>query len=342
MPDYTEHAMPLAVPASPDSLVESITVPGLAGAGLRLDKFLATHLVDISRTRIQKWIALGAVRIDDQPVSGKQKLIGFESIEVDLLPLEADLSFEPDPVDLTIHAENEDFLVINKQAGLVVHPGHGHWRNTLMNGLLFHFPDIAVLPRAGIVHRLDKDTTGLMVVAKTEAMRSYFMELLARHDVQRTYWALVWGVAPKAGTVNQPLARDPHNKLRMAVAPEGSASKIAKPAVTRFKTLALGKIKNRDVSLVELELETGRTHQIRVHMQWLGFPLVGDPVYGNTLKGAKPGDSGDFNRQALHAKKLSFKNAIKAKAKGGDLSTFEAPLPKDFLALLALSGVTFD
>jgi 23S rRNA pseudouridine1911/1915/1917 synthase len=342
MPDYTEHAMPPVVPASADSGVESITVPGLSGAGLRLDKFLASRLTDVSRTRIQKWIALGAVRIDDQPVTGKQKLIGFESIEVDLLPLEADVSFEPDPVDLTIHAENDDFVVINKQAGLVVHPGHGHWRNTLMNGLLFHFPDIAVLPRAGIVHRLDKDTTGLMVVAKTEAMRSYFMGLLARHDVQRTYWALVWGVAPKLGIVNQPMARDPHNKLRMAVVPDGNVSKASKAAVTHFKTLALGKLKSRDVSLVELQLETGRTHQIRVHMQWLGFPLVGDPVYGNTLKGAKPGDCGDFNRQALHAKKLSFKNAANAKANGGEVCTFEASLPSDFSALLALSGVAFE
>jgi 23S rRNA pseudouridine1911/1915/1917 synthase len=323
MSDYTE-------PAAFRS--ETLVVPTALGQGSRVDKFLASHLSAVSRTRIQKWIALGAVRINDAPVAAKYKLTGFETLEVDVLPQEADASFEPDPIDIPLHAEFDDFFVVNKPAGLVVHPGPGNWRDTLMNGLLFHYPSMATLPRAGIVHRLDKETSGLMLVARTEALRVYFMDLLARHEVKRTYWALVWGLAPKSGVVDQPIFRDPVNRLKMAVLPHGRAAR------THFKLLASGQIGTRGVTLLELSLETGRTHQIRVHMQWLGFPLVGDPVYGLTLKGAKLGESPGFARQALHAKQLAFQ-AQNAASKDKKMFEFECDLPPDFTALLAKSGI---
>jgi 23S rRNA pseudouridine1911/1915/1917 synthase len=311
---------------------ETLVVPTASGQGSRVDKFLAGHLSSVSRTRIQKWIELGAVRIDDAPVAAKYKLTGFESLEVDLLPQEADAAFEPDPVEIPLHAELDDFFVVNKPSGLVVHPGPGNWRNTLMNGLLYHYPAMATLPRAGIVHRLDKDTSGLMLIARTEALRVHFTNLLARHEVKRTYWALVWGLAPKSGVVDQPIFRDPVNRLKMAVVPNGRTAK------THFKMLANGQLGARSVSLVELSLETGRTHQIRVHMQWLGFPLVGDPVYGLTLKGAKLGESPGFARQALHAKRLAFE-ALNSTSANKKLFEFECDLPSDFSALLVRSGV---
>jgi 23S rRNA pseudouridine1911/1915/1917 synthase len=327
-PDYTEGMETSALES------RTIILTAVSGAGLRLDKFLAQQLTEVSRTRIQKWIALGAVRVNELPVSAKLKLSGVETIEVEVLPLEADRSFEPDDMALELVANTADFIVIDKASNQVVHPGHGHWRNTVMNGLLFHFPDSAMLPRAGIVHRLDKDTSGLMVVARNDAMRAYLVDLLSRHEVQRTYWALVWGAVVRAGKIDQPLGRDPHNRLKMAVVQGG------KESVSHFKLLADGKLMGKPVSLVEVQLETGRTHQIRVHFQSIGHPLVGDATYTTgapaqtALKVAK-----SFNRQALHAKKLGFLNSKKAVIDPGKRQFFESALPSDFSDLLVQADI---
>jgi 23S rRNA pseudouridine1911/1915/1917 synthase len=330
-PDYTDGTEPSA----PE--VSSLDISALAGAGLRLDKFLALQLADVSRTRIQKWIALGAVRVNGLVVHSKYKLNGLESVEVDVLPVEADTSFEPDDVALAFVAQNADFVVINKAPNQVVHPGHGHWRNTLMNGLLFHFPDSAFLPRAGIVHRLDKDTSGLMVVARNDAMRAYLMDLLSRHEVERTYWALAWGAIVPTGKIDQPLGRDPHNRLKMAIVQSG------KKSVSHFKLLADGNLMGKPVSLIEVKLETGRTHQIRVHFQSIGHPLVGDVTYvaGAPMQAALQ-VAKTFNRQALHAKKLGFVNSRNAVFDTGKPVRYESELPEDFSNLLVLAGIRIE
>jgi 23S rRNA pseudouridine1911/1915/1917 synthase len=327
-PDYTD-GVEVSTPEG-----ATLAIAATAGVGLRIDKFLSLALEGVSRTRVQKWIALGAVRVDDAPVAGKLKLKGFENVEVDVLPIDADTAFEPDDVELAVVATTPDYLVINKSADLVVHPGPGNWRMTIMNGLLFHFPDSATLPRAGIVHRLDKDTTGLMVVARTEPTRAHLVDLLARHDVERTYWALVWGIVNRRGKIDQPIGRDPHNRLKMAIVAS------AKAAVSHYELIADGSLGNRPVSLVEVKLETGRTHQIRVHFQSIGHPLVGDVTYtGGAPTQAAAIVSKGFARQALHAKRLKFKNAPKAILNAAKEQLFESPLPSDFSALLVSAGI---
>jgi 23S rRNA pseudouridine1911/1915/1917 synthase len=328
-PDYTDAPEVQALQPLESAL---LTFNATSGAGLRVDKFLATQLKEVSRTRIQKWIALGAVRIDDQPVASKLKLCGVETIEVTILPVEADSSFEPDDIELNIVSQTAEFLVLNKATNQVVHPGPGNWRDTIMNGLLFHFPDSALLPRAGIVHRLDKDTSGLMVVAKTEKTRANLVDLLSRHEVQRTYWALVWGLAAKHGKVDKPIGRDPANRLKMAVV-QG-----AKESISHFTLLADGVLFGKPVSLVEVRLETGRTHQIRVHFQSIGHPLVGDKAYiaGVPIQAAAQVLK-SFDRQALHAKRLAF--GLSTKPPKIEMHEFESQLPDDFSALLQQAGI---
>jgi 23S rRNA pseudouridine1911/1915/1917 synthase len=328
-PDYTDAPDVQALQPLESAL---LTFNATSGAGLRVDKFLATQLKEVSRTRIQKWIALGAVRIDDQPVASKLKLCGVETIEVTILPVEADSSFEPDDIELNIVSQTAEFLVLNKATNQVVHPGPGNWRDTIMNGLLFHFPDSALLPRAGIVHRLDKDTSGLMVIAKTEKTRANLVDLLSRHEVQRTYWALVWGLAAKHGKVDKPIGRDPANRLKMAVV-QG-----AKESISHFTLLADGVLFGKPVSLVEVRLETGRTHQIRVHFQAIGHPLVGDKAYvaGVPIQAAAQVLK-SFDRQALHAKRLAF--GLSTKPPTIEMHEFESQLPDDFSALLQQAGI---
>jgi 23S rRNA pseudouridine1911/1915/1917 synthase len=331
-PDYTDAPEAQALQPSESAL---LTFNATSGAGVRVDKFLATQLEDVSRTRIQKWIALGAVRINDAAVSSKLKLCGVETIEVTILPVEADSAFEPDNVKLDVVSQTPEFLVLNKATNQVVHPGPGNWRDTIMNGLLFHFPDSALLPRAGIVHRLDKDTSGLMVIAKTEKTRAHLVDLLSRHEVQRTYWALVWGLAAKHGKVDKPIGRDPANRLKMAVV-QG-----AKESISHFTLLADGVLFGKPVSLLEVRLETGRTHQIRVHFQAIGHPLVGDKTY---VAGVPTQASAQvlktFDRQALHAKKLAF--SLKTKPSKAEMYQFESQLPDDFSSLLQLAGIDDD
>ncbi|MEI7446838.1 MAG: RluA family pseudouridine synthase, partial [Burkholderiales bacterium] len=240
------------------------------GAGQRLDRFVAAAIDGVSRTRIQRWIALGSVTVDGVAALPGRRLRGLETVEVVPLPTEAERAFEPDEMPLVIVHEDADLMVVDKPAGLVVHPAPGHWRGTLMNGLLHARPDSAGLPRAGIVHRLDKDTSGLIMVARSERGFERLTAALAARDIGRRYVAVVEGVPPEQLTVDAPIGRDPRDRLRMAVV----ESARGKPAVTHVARLQAGE----GVSTVECRLETGRTHQIRVHLAHRGHRLVGDTL----------------------------------------------------------------
>lgn len=301
----------------------SVTVIEAAGAaGERLDRFLAETLKDVSRTRIQRWIALGAVWCDSRVVSAKLRLQGHERLFVRPLPHEADQSFVADPVSIDVVEQTEHFLVINKPPGLVVHPAPGHWRNTLLNGLLHHWPKQCELPRAGIVHRLDKDTCGLMVVARTESARQSFTEQLRDRSMSRRYLALVHGRMSGNLEIDAPIGRHPTQRVRMAVV--GTAA--GKSAQTAVRPLTEGRVGNAVVTWVECRLRTGRTHQIRVHLAHIGHALVGDVLYG--------GPPGLFGRQALHAHRLGFIDPGHARPRH-----WRVDPPADLKALLLQAGV---
>lgn len=298
-----------------------------ADGGERLDKVIARLLPAFSRSRIQQWMEAGRVLADGKPVSGKRAAAGCEEIVVMPQPSEEETAYRPEPMDLAVVYEDADMMVINKPAGLVVHPAAGNWSGTLLNGLLHYFPPIASVPRAGIVHRLDKDTSGLMAVAKTLAAQTSLVRQLQSRTAHRQYLALVWGRAPAQGTVAAAIARHPRDRLKMAV----SESAHAKPAVTHYQRMALGRLGDREVSLLSCRLETGRTHQIRVHMQAEGFPLVGDPLYGPARLTAV------FGRQALHAEKLGLDHPA-----SGLPCEWQVPLPDDFAGLLKAAGIGDD
>lgn len=303
-----------------------IVLTAVDAHGTRLDRFLAVALRDriegISRSRIQQWIALGAVECDDRALSASTKLQGFETIRVIPMPREADHAFEPDPVPIRVLDEDARLLVIDKPAGLVMHPAAGNWRGTLLNGLLFHRPELAKLPRAGIVHRLDRDTSGLLVVARTEAAFASLTAQLADRSMSRRYLAFVKGGAPENATVDQPIGRDPRTRVRMAVVnpPAG------RPARTHVTRLARFELDGKPASLVECRLETGRTHQIRVHMRHLGHPLLGDAVYGGPMEA--------IGRQALHAWRLGLRDP----ATGKPRHWVSMPSP-DLLELASRAGI---
>lgn len=292
--------------------------------GGRLDKVLSSLVPEYSRSRMQQWIEGGHVTVDGQVVPGKATVFGDETVII--LPQAApeDQAFKPEQMVLSIVHEDAAILVIDKPAGLVVHPGAGNWSGTLLNGLLHYFPLIAVVPRAGIVHRLDKDTSGLMVVAKTLQAHTDLVRQLQARTVKREYLALVWGAPHVTGKVDAALGRHPRDRLKMAVL----ENETAKPAVTHFQRIGSGTLGRRPVSLMRCQLETGRTHQIRVHMQSIGFPLVGDAVYG------KPHLASAFPRQALHAYQLGLVHPQSGKA-----CNWSAQLPQDFTDLLAQAGI---
>ncbi len=289
-----------------------LTVPA-AMAGLRLDQALAKLLPEESRSRLAKLIEEGKVRVDGKQIAAKIKLKSGERVEVVLAPrLEAGVH-HPEAIALAIVHEDEDILVVDKPAGLVVHPGSGNREGTLLNALLHHAPAAATLARAGIVHRLDKDTSGLLVVARNEAAQFSLVRQLQARTMKRTYLALVRGKVRAAGTVDAPIGRHPVHRTRMAVVAGG------KPAVTHYR------VRTRLVAhtLLECDLETGRTHQIRVHLASIGHPIEGDPVYA-------PRGEKRLGRQALHAWKLAFRHPRTDKP-----VRFESPLPADFRDLLA-------
>jgi 23S rRNA pseudouridine1911/1915/1917 synthase len=299
-----------------------LTVPPDA-AGRRLDQVLAQLLAQHSRSRLQDWIAAGQVSVDGAVVaSPRHKVRGGEALRV--------VESVPEPVGeaaaqdipLAIVHEDDALIVIDKPAGLVVHPGSGNRDGTLLNALLHHAPALAALPRAGIVHRLDKDTSGLMVVARTPIAQTDLVRQLAARTVRREYAALVHGDLARATTIDAPIGRHPTQRTSMAVVESG------KPARTHVDVLErLG-----DVTLVRCRLETGRTHQIRVHLTALGHPLVGDPTYrGRGSRNEKlPDVVRAFPRQALHAMRLGLVHPRTHEA-----MTWESPLPRDFVEILA-------
>lgn len=292
---------------------------------MRLDAVLAKLLPDYSRSRLSAWIKDGAVTVNGEPAQPKDKMIGGEYIAVTVRPSGETLAFTPEPMDLDVVYEDGSVIVLNKPAGLVVHPAAGNWTGTLLNGLLAHCPGLAQIPRAGIVHRLDKDTSGLMVAAKTLPAQNHLVRQLQARTVKRIYRAVADGIVPFDGKIDTLIGRDPHNRLKMAVVKFGG-----KPAVTHVKVLE----RYLTHSYIECSLETGRTHQIRVHMREAGHPLAGDPVYGNprhtcsdNVKEAVKG----LARQALHAYRLSFEHPAT-----GETVSFEAPVPADMYRLLSV------
>lgn len=295
-------------------------------AGRRLDQVLAELFADFSRSRLQQWVKEGQVSVDGRQMRPRDKLFGGERIEltVQLVP---ETTFEAEPIPLDIVYEDASLLVINKPAGLVVHPAAGNWKGTLLNALLHHVPALAQVPRAGIVHRLDKDTTGLLVVAKTLEAQTALVEQLQARSFTREYDAVVNGVLTGGGTVDAPIGRHPVDRKRMAVVRNG------KPAVTHYRVAE----RFRAHTHIKVQLETGRTHQIRVHMAHQRFPLVGDPVYGGRLR--LPPASGEaliamlrgFSRQALHASRLGLVHP-----QSGEYLEWQAPLPADMQSLLAV------
>jgi 23S rRNA pseudouridine1911/1915/1917 synthase len=281
-------------------------------AGERLDRALASLMPEESRSRLARLIDEGHVQVEGRQAAASLKVRSGEAVEVALAPRPTDTSFLPEAIGLAVVHEDEDLLVIDKPAGLVVHPGSGNWSGTMLNALLHHAPESGQLPRAGIVHRLDKDTSGLLVVAKTELAQAALVRQLQARTVKRTYLALVRGKLAQGGTVDAPIGRHPVQRTRMAVVAGG------KPAITHYR------VRRRFAAhtLLECDLETGRTHQIRVHLASIGHPLEGDPVYAGKARGA-------FRRQALHAWKLAFVHP-----KTGKTVSFESPMPSDLAALL--------
>ena len=294
-----------------------------AGHGERLDRWLTGLAPEFSRNHLQALIERGCVWVDGRPLhKAAHKLRAGQRIEVELQPTEESKAFRAEPMALDFAYEDEHLLVVNKPAGLVVHPAAGNWSGTLMNGLLAHHPAAAGLPRAGIVHRLDKDTSGLMVVGKTlEAVTALTRQIAAR-DVHREYLALAWGRVESPFTVEQALRRDPVSRVKMAVAP----ANLGKPARTDVYPLGVGEVQGRAVSAVHCVLHTGRTHQIRVHLTHQGHPLLADALYGGAA-------ALGLTRQALHAARLGFVHPV-----GGELLTLRAPLPADMAAAWAQIG----
>ncbi|HHT01031.1 MAG TPA: 23S rRNA pseudouridine(1911/1915/1917) synthase RluD [Thiomicrospira sp.] len=294
--------------------------------GDRLDVAIAPIFSDYSRNRIQQWIKDGKVKVDGEVwKKPRQAVLGGEQVEL-IAEIENATEIAAQEIPIDILYEDDDIMVINKPPGLVVHPGAGNPDGTLMNALLFYNPALREVPRAGIVHRLDKDTSGLMVVAKTVPAQTSLVEQLQRHAVERIYDAVVVGKMAKGGTVDKAIGRSPHDRKKMAVRQMGG-----KHAVSHYRVLE----HFREHTRIRVKLETGRTHQIRVHMAYLGFPLIGDPTYGNRFRIPKQMQEEfvqflrGFHRQALHAGALSLTHPAT-----GKVMKWKAPMPDDLFELI--------
>lgn len=296
----------------------------MEAAGARFDQALADLFPEYSRSRLQRWIKEGKATLDGEMKKPKDTVLGGEQVVL-IAEATQDSTVKAEPVALNVVHEDDSVIVINKPAGLVVHPAAGNWNGTLQNGLLYTYPDLAAIPRAGIVHRLDKETSGLMVVAKTlEAHRS-LVEQLQERSVKREYLALVQGEVIAGGTIEGDIGRHPVDRKRMAVVRTG------KPAVTHFRV----EQRFQHYTLLRVSLETGRTHQIRVHMAYKKSPLVGDPVYGGRLMIRKDTSAEleqqlrSFKRQALHATQLGFIHP-----QSGEDVQWSASMPDDMHQLI--------
>ena len=287
-------------------------------AGMRFDQALARMFPEHSRSRLAAWVKHGQVTLDHAAVDAKHKVWGGECVSLAPPPEARDTVAQAESIALDIVHEDAALLVLNKPAGLVVHPGSGNWQGTLLNGLLHHHPPLAAIPRAGIVHRLDKDTSGLLVVAKTLEAQTDLVRQLQARTVMRLYLALVHGVVARNGSVDAPIGRHQTQRTRMAVTEHGRAAR------THYHVLE----RHALATLLECSLDTGRTHQIRVHMQSIGHPLVGDPVY-RAARGIAAGPLASFKRQALHAYRLGLEHPG-----NGAPMQWDAPLPADMQELL--------
>lgn len=294
-------------------------------AGLRLDQALARLLPDYSRAQIQEWIKNNNILLENVVAKKRAIVIGGETVTVNA-ELKAQPAWEAQSIDLAIVYEDDALLVINKPVGMVVHPGAGNSRNTLLNALLHHVPALQNLPRAGIIHRLDKETSGLLVIAKTQAALTNLSTQLKARTVSRIYQTVVSGLFVSGGTIKAPIGRHPIQRKRMAVMAD-----TGKPAITHYRIVERYRAHTR----LKVQLETGRTHQIRVHMAHIHHPILGDPTYGGRLqlpKGASPEliqQLRTFKRQALHACELGLIHPTTNKA-----MTWRAPLPDDMLKLI--------
>nr|WP_296752175.1 23S rRNA pseudouridine(1911/1915/1917) synthase RluD [Thioalkalivibrio sp.] len=293
-------------------------------AGMRLDAALARVLTAYSRSQLKQWLQEGALTVDGGQPLPRAVVRGGEQVRLHVPDTPASAA-QPEPIELNVVYADPAIIVIDKPAGLVVHPAAGHREGTLVNALLHYAPELAALPRAGIVHRLDKETTGLLVVARTAAAQTALVRQLQERSVHREYRALVQGVLISGGTVDAAIGRHPVDRKRMAVVSGG------KPAVTHYRVLQ----RLRAHSLLQVRLDTGRTHQIRVHMAQIGHPVVGDPVYGGRprpVRDMQPEAAqvlSAFRRQALHAAVLGLAHPVTEEE-----CRFEAPLPADFQSLL--------
>ncbi|OYY93862.1 MAG: 23S rRNA pseudouridine(1911/1915/1917) synthase [Hydrogenophilales bacterium 28-61-23] len=304
------------------TLPHLLTIPP-EHAGKRLDQSLAELLPSYSRSRLQSWIESGHILLAGAVASQKQKVWGGEQVQVTPEAAPEETAYQAEDIGLNIVYEDDAILVIDKPAGLVTHPGAGNWQGTLLNALLHYLPAAAAIPRAGIVHRLDKDTSGLMVVAKTLEAQTQLVRDLQARTVKRIYWAVALGVFARAeGSVDAAIGRHPTQRVKMAVHDKDSS--VSKPALTYWKVLK----QYPRAAWVECRLATGRTHQIRVHLTHLGHPLLGDPVYRG--KNQNPPGLPPFQRQALHAVRLGLKHPVT-----GEEMEWEAPPPQDFADLIA-------
>lgn len=293
-------------------------------AGMRLDQVLAELFTDYSRSKLQTWVKAGRVQVNGLALKPKDKLIGGETIALDA-EAEIVVIAEPEPIPLEIIFEDESLLIVNKPAGLVVHPAIGNWNGTLLNALLNHDASLETLPRAGIVHRIDKETSGLLMIAKTLQAHNSLTQQLQDRAITREYQAITRGRMTAGGTVDEPIGRHPTERKRFAVRENG------KVAVTHYR---VGQRFTRH-TLVQVKLETGRTHQIRVHMAHIRFPLLGDQVYGGRFQ--MPPDCSEqlekelrsFKRQALHAAKLGLQHPVT-----DEYCEWEQPMPDDMTRLL--------
>jgi len=303
----------------------ALTLPAQS-AGLRFDQALARALPQYSRARLKEWIEAGAVQVDGRPLRPKDKVLGGEQVRLEAhLSVHSEVAAEAMPLELVY--QDRALLVIDKPAGLVVHPGAGNAAHTLQNALLALDPKLALVPRAGLVHRLDKDTSGLLVVARTPEAHTALVAALAARAITREYLAICSGVMTGGGTIDEPIGRHRTQRTRMAVRADG------RPSVTHYRVVR----RFAAHTLVRVQLETGRTHQIRVHLAHAGFPLIGDPVYGGRRRlpaGCPPALTAALNafpRQALHAASLKLAHPLSGKP-----MAWEAPLPADMQSLLAV------
>ncbi len=318
--EYIHYSAKPVLPESVGFIIELIIPHDCAG--MRLDQALARLLPDWSRSRLQAWMLENRISVDSGKAIPKQKLWGGEKIRVETSNRSVETAHIAEAISLDIIYEDDALIVINKPAGLVVHPGSGNWQGTMLNALLHHAEQLSGIPRAGIVHRLDKDTSGLLVVAKTLEAQTSLVRQLQKHTVTREYLALVLGDVPVDGWVNAPVGRHPVHRTKMAVTLNGKEARTHYRVIETFD----------GCTLLQCSLETGRTHQIRVHMHSIGHPLAGDPIYGGKPKKIPP-ETGQliasFARQALHAQRLELSHP-----QHGKRMTWEAALPEDISRLL--------